>query len=56
MFMLTTKDLIQHGIPQKADELIERMREACRRLVSRCPRNRRWNHGVQVDADTSGAS
>ena len=30
MFMWTTKVLIQHGIPRKADELIERMREACR--------------------------
>ena len=30
MFMLTTKDLVQHGLPLKADELIERMRQACR--------------------------
>ena len=30
MFMLTTKDLLQHGLPLKADELIERMRQACR--------------------------
>jgi hypothetical protein len=30
MFMWTTKVLLQHGIPRKADELIERMREACR--------------------------
>jgi hypothetical protein len=30
MIMLTTKDLLQHGLPLKADELIERMRQACR--------------------------
>jgi hypothetical protein len=30
MFMWTTKVLLQHGIPRKADELIERMRDACR--------------------------
>jgi len=30
MFMWTTKVLLQHGFPLKADELIERMRQACR--------------------------
>jgi hypothetical protein len=30
MFMWTAKGLLKHGNPQKAEELIERMRDACR--------------------------
>jgi hypothetical protein len=30
MLMWTGKDLSEHGFPLKADELIERMRDACR--------------------------
>jgi hypothetical protein len=37
MFMWTTKVLLQHGVPRKADELIERMRDACRKAGIKVP-------------------
>jgi hypothetical protein len=37
MFMWTSKALLQHGIPRKADELIERMREASRKAGIEVP-------------------
>jgi hypothetical protein len=37
MFMFTTKRLFETGPPQKADELIQRMREACRTAGIKVP-------------------
>jgi hypothetical protein len=37
MFMWTSKVLLQHGIPRTADELIERMRDACRKAGIEVP-------------------
>jgi hypothetical protein len=37
MFMWTSKVLLQHGIPRTADELIERMRDACRKAGIKVP-------------------
>lgn len=37
MFMWTSKVLLQHGIPRTADELIERIRDACRKAGIEVP-------------------